>query len=113
MARTRGLVRALKVALLGERPMDQSNVAGRAQPRLAGDVVELGEPTVDHSRLRLDTQVVDGELAECPAPVEIGPAADLEDQGLPALARERAEVVVQVVDEFEVHERLGGRTRSP
>src|SRR2546428_12238751 len=73
----------------------------------------MGEPGIDHPRLGYHTEIVDGELAERPAAIAVGSRADLKDDGLAALARERAEVVVHVVNELEVNERLRGRRDAP
>src|SRR5687767_9528757 len=80
---------------------------------LRGERVQVREPVVDHLRLRGEGQLVDGELTEAPLAALVGPAADLEDHRLTALARERREVVVEVLQELEVDERLDLRGMPP
>ena len=73
----------------------------------------MREPVVDHPCLGFHTEIVDGELAERPAPIAIGARSDLEDECLAAFSWERAEVVVHVVDELEIDERFGRRRHPP
>src|SRR6267142_4728485 len=89
-------------------------------PRLAqvGDPIsteaaQVAEPLVDHLRLGLEREVFHRELTEVPGVVAIRPTADLEDQRLTALARKAAEVVAEILQEFEVDVGLDGRTAAP
>src|SRR2546428_2611517 len=113
MTRARGLIRAFEVGFLRQRPVNESYVAGRGEGRFGRECGEVPEPLVDHPALRVHAQVVDRELLEGPTARAIGPASDLENQGLTALPRERAKVVVEIVHELEIHEGLSGRRDPP
>src|SRR5688500_22589 len=80
---------------------------------LSGERVQVREPVVNHLSLRRERKLVDGELPEAPLAALERSAADLEDHRLTALARERREVVVEVLQELEVDERLDLRGLPP
>jgi len=71
------------------------------------------EPGVDHPPFRGERELIGRELFEPPRAIFVGAGADLEDQRLAALARERGEVVVKVRHELEVDEHLDRRLLSP
>src|SRR5205814_2888538 len=101
MTNARVVVGALEVAGLGRGPVDEARLL-KVGGRIAAQRGEERQPVVDHARLRVEAEVIDGELSEPPLAVPIGPAADLEDERLTALAREGREVVGEVLKEFEV-----------
>src|SRR6266849_3927508 len=112
MPRARVVVGALEVARLGRRPVHQASV-GKVTAGLRGDGVKVREPGVDHPRLCREREVVDRELLEAPSRALVGAAADLKDQRLTALTRERREIVVQIRQKLEVDEHLDRRALPP
>src|SRR5690349_7011319 len=99
MAVARVVVRALEVALLRDRPVDEACLEQIAH-YLAAELAQVREPLVDHARLRLEAEVVHRELPEAPRAVAVRATPDLEDERLAALARERAEVISEVLEEL-------------
>ena len=91
--------------------MEEARLILAPEPGLG--LPHVGEPRVYRTCLALLVQSVGRELREDPLAVLHVPAADHEDDGLPAAFGERGEVVFQVGDVLEVHEEFESRLRAP
>jgi len=93
--------------------VEQPRLGHPVQARTTRALGQVGEPRVDHVGLGPGGERSRGELRELPDAAGVAAAADLEDERLAALAGERGEVVVQVVDRLEIDVELHRRDHPP